>query len=128
MRLLLDTCTFLWLCTEPTRLSQRASDAIRDDENEVYLSDVSIWEIVLKYQSGKLPLSAPPREWLAEHAPFFQVDPLPIQSEALFVSGELPPTHRDPFDRLIAAQAEVNALTVVSPDPAYTKLSVDVLW
>lgn len=128
MRLLLDTCTFLWLSMEPNRLSQTANDAIRNDDNEVYLSNVSVWEIVLKYQTGKLPLAVPPREWLAEHAPFFHIEPLPIQTEAIFASGELPPVHRDPFDRLIAAHADLNGLTVVSPDPAFAKLGVAALW
>lgn len=128
MRLLLDTCAFLWLSREPDQLSQIASDAIRDDENNVYLCDISIWEIVLKYHAGKLPLAAPPRQWVAEHAPFFHIEALPIQTEAIFVSGELPLVHRDPFDRLIAAHAQVNGLTLVSPDHAFAKLGVAVLW
>ena len=128
MRLLLDTCAFIWLSREPSQLSQVACDAIRDVENNVYLSDASIWEIVLKYHAGKLSLPVPPRQWVAEHAPFFHIESLPIQTEALFVSGELPPVHRDPFDRLIAAHAEISGMTVVSPDPAFAKLGVDVLW
>ncbi len=128
MRLLLDTCAFIWLSREPDRLSQIASDAIRDDENNIYLCDVSIWEIVLKYHAGKLSLAVPPRQWVAEHTPFFQIERLPIQTEAIFASGELPPVHRDPFDRLIAAHAEINGLTVVSPDPAFATLGVAVLW
>lgn len=128
MRLLLDTCVFIWLSQEPDRLSQIASETIRDDKNDVYLCDVSIWEIVLKYHAGKLPLAVSPRQWVAEHAPFFRIEALPIQAEAIFASGELPPVHRDPFDRLIAAHAEINGLVVVSPDPAFPKLGVDVLW
>ena len=128
MRLLLDTCAFIWLSREPNQLSSDASDAIRDVENDVFLSDASIWEIVLKYHAGKLSLPVPPRQWMAENAPFFHIEPRPIQTEALFVSGELPPVHRDPFDRLISAHAKINVLTVVSPDPAFAKLGVDVLW
>ena len=66
MRLLLDTCVFLWLTTEPSRLSQAATVALDDEQNELFLSDAGIWEITLKHKAGKLPLPDAPRRWIPD--------------------------------------------------------------
>jgi PIN domain nuclease of toxin-antitoxin system len=128
VNLLLDTCTFLWLAACPQRLSRAAAAALDEPRNTPYLSDASLWEIALRYRLGKLPLPKPPREWVPAQAAFFQVQRLAIEPASIFLSGELPTAHRDPFDRLLAAQALAAAMTVVTPDPPLRSLGCQVVW
>jgi PIN domain nuclease of toxin-antitoxin system len=128
VRFLLDTCALLWLAAQPIKLSQAATAAINDSENELFFSDTSVWEIVLKHAAGKLPLSEPPRIWIPKQVAFFRLQPLNISAEALFKSGELPLIHNDPFDRLLAAQALLHGLKFISPDPPFRAFGVDCLW
>jgi PIN domain nuclease of toxin-antitoxin system len=128
MRCLLDTCTFLWLALEPDRLSAAAVGAINDPANELVLSDVSVWEISQKHQSGKLPLPLSPRVWVPSRRAFFQLRSLGISETAILLSGELPGFHRDPFDRLIAAQAMESGMTVVTPDAFFSALGASRWW
>ena len=128
MRLLLDTCVFLWLTTEPSRLSLAATNALDDEQNQLFLSDVSIWEITLKHKAGKLPLPDAPRVWVPDELQFHGIQSVPIVSEAMFLAGELPGDHRDPFDRLIGAHAQHGGFQLVSPDDAFKTLGIDCLW
>ncbi|TDU81889.1 PIN domain nuclease of toxin-antitoxin system [Prosthecobacter fusiformis] len=128
MNLLLDTCTFLWLALPPGRLSDEAKRQLNATANTFYLSDVSIWEITLKYSSGKLPLPDSPRQWLPSRLEFYQVQILPLTQAAIFLSGELPRTHVDPFDRLLAAQAIESGMTLLSPDLPLSLLGAARLW
>ena len=128
MKLLLDTCAFLWLATEPARLSTTAADAIDDEANELFLSDVTLWEISLKHNVGKLPLPEPPRVWIPKQLSFFDLQPVAIDAEAIYRSGELPDAHRDPFDRLLAAQAMGGSFRFVTVDKVFESLGVDCLW
>ena len=128
MRLLLDTCAFLWLAAEPKRLGPRARKAIDARDAVLVVSDVSIWEVCLKWQAGKLTLPAPPRRWFGEQIARWGVRPLPLTAEHLFRATELPVLHRDPFDRLLVAQAIEGDLTLVTPDPAIVAYPVAVLW
>lgn len=84
MKLLLDTCVFLWLTTEPSRLSQAATVALDDEQNELFLSDASIWEITLKHKTGKLPLPDAPRRWIPDELQFHGIQSVPIVSEAIY--------------------------------------------
>ncbi len=128
MNLLLDTCTFLWLAGDPSRLSPAAVEAINEPSNRLLLSDASVWEIVLKHGAGKLSLPAPPRIWIPKQEAFFQLTRQAIEPEAMFLSGELPDFHRDPFDRLLAAQAVAHRLTLVTPDVPMGQLGADTCW
>ena len=128
MKLLLDTCAFLWLATEPARLSTTAADTIDDEANDLFISDVTVWEVTLKHLVGKLPLPEPPRVWIPKQVSFFDLQPLPIDAEAIYRSGELPAAHRDPFDRLLAAQAIDGSFRLVTVDTAFEDLGVDCLW
>lgn len=116
MNVLLDTCTFLWFALPDGKLSARAEEMLNEPENTLFLSDVSVWEITLKHATGKLPLPGIPRTWLPSRAAFFQVRFLPLTHAAIFRSGELPKKHADPFDRLLAAQALEEQMTMLSPD------------
>ena len=128
MILLLDTCAFLWLTNEPEKISSRAAAAIEDRGNDLLLSDTSIWEIVLKHRAGKLPLPGLPRVWIPSQMSAFRIGPLGIQAGAIYRSGELPPVHTDPFDRLLAAQALIGPFKFVTPDPPFRAYGVDCIW
>ena len=127
MKLLLDTCTFLWLAGGH-ELSPTATAAIRDPSNDVYLSAVSVWEIVAKYRSGRLPLPEPPDRLIAAERAVRGVDALPFDEESALQALRLPLLHRDPFDRMLIAQAIATSSTLVTPDPLVTQYPVRVIW
>ncbi len=128
MRLLLDTCTFLWLAQQPSKISSEAADLINDPSNELFLSEVSVLEIVMKHSAGKLPLPDAARKWIPEKLKYHQVISLPLTPEIMFCSGELPRIHSDPFDRLLAAEAIEEGLTVLSPDKPFSDLGASRVW
>ncbi|MEO5712291.1 MAG: type II toxin-antitoxin system VapC family toxin [Luteolibacter sp.] len=128
MNVLLDTCCFLWLAFDKGKLSQVATGIINDESNDLFLSDVSLWEITLKNTAGKLPLPTPPSEWLTSRRRFFGATALPIHESAIFLTSGLPLVHSDPFDRLIAAQAIDNNLTILSPDQPLSLLGASRIW
>jgi PIN domain nuclease of toxin-antitoxin system len=126
--LLLDTCTFIWLCSAPEKLSAAAVSALDAPENDRVLSMASVWEITLKHQSGQLPLPEPPRVWVEEQLRQQQIGVLPLHRPTLYRSAGLPPVHRDPFDRVIAADALERDLRLVSPDGPFTRYGCKVIW
>lgn len=128
LRLVLDTCTFVWLTSDPTRLSTAVASSLNEPGNELLLSDASVWEICLKWERGKLSLPVPPRHWCEEQALIWKLEALPIARSHLFRVVELPQHHRDPFDRLLVAQALDERLTVVTPDPLIHRYPVATLW
>jgi hypothetical protein len=85
-------------------------------------------EIAIKHSAGKLPLPENPRAWAASRLAFFQVDLLPMDAEVIFLSGELPRVHADPFDRLIAADSIQNQMPVITPDETFSALGAQRLW
>ena len=116
MRLLIDTHVFLWYITADPRLPAPFLDAIREPTNEVYLSVASIWEAVIKHGSGKLPLPGPPAEYLPQQRDAHGIATLPIDEGAMTHLAGLPALHRDPFDRLLIAQALQHGLTIATVD------------
>lgn len=128
MKLLLDTCVFLWLTVRPAQLSRAATAALNDSSNDLFLSDVSVWEMVLKHALGKLPMPEAPRLWIPKQAAIFHLDRVVIDEEVMFRSGELPQVHHDPIDRLLAAQALTNSLHLVSPDKPFRGYGVNCIW
>ncbi len=128
MNVLLDTCGFLWLAFDKRKLSQIGVDIIDDESNVLFLSDVNLWEITLKNSAGKLPLPNHPSEWLTSRRRFFGAKALPIREAAIFLTSDLPCQHSDPFDRLIAAQAIENQLTILSPDKPLSLLGAKRIW
>jgi PIN domain nuclease of toxin-antitoxin system len=128
MKVLLDSCTFLWLAMEPEKLSPLAVATINDEANQLFLSDVSLWEIALKNHAGKLPLPDRPAIWLPEQRAFHQLTPVAIIESAVFLTSDLPRIHNDPFDRLIAAQAIENNFTLLSPDRPLSLLGANRIW
>lgn len=128
MNLLLDTCAFLWLALPQGKLSNEAARLLNDSSTQLFLSDVSVWEISLKHAVSKLPLPATPRVWLPRRLAFFQIQTLPLTHEAIYLSGELPRVHPDPFDRLLAAQAIEAGMTLLSPDLPLSLLGASRVW
>ena len=116
MRLLLDTHVFLWYITADPRLPAPFLAAIQEPANGVYLSAASIWEAVIKHGVGKLPLPAPPADYLPQQRDAHGIAALPIDEGAMTHLAGLPALHRDPFDRLLIAQALQHGLTVATVD------------
>ncbi len=128
MRILLDTHTFLWWITDDHRLSQRGSELISDGNNELLFSAASGWEIAIKAGLGRLDVPDLLDHFISEHLFLNHIGVLPIQlSHALRVVA-LPQLHRDPFDRLLVAQAQVEGLSLLSSDKRLADYDVDVHW
>jgi len=128
MRLLLDTCTFLWLYIDNGKLSKAAAAAFLHPENERFLSAVSAWEISAKYSLGKLQLPRSPEYYISEAREKSGVESLPLDEESALQCGRLPRLHSDPFDRMLIAQAMVHGLVIVTPDEAIERYAIRVLW
>jgi PIN domain nuclease of toxin-antitoxin system len=127
MRLLLDTHVFLWYITAVPKLPPVFRAAVQDEANEVYLSVASVWEVVIKYHLGKLPLPAPPAEYLPQQRDTHGVASLAIDEGAMPYLAGLEPLHRDPFDRLLVAQALQHRLTIATVDPDVAAYPVPLL-
>ena len=128
MRVLLDTCTFVWLAADPDQLSPAVRKALERPDAELFLSDVSVWEICLKWKAAKLRLPAPPRVWVEEQAATWRLGRTPLEAGDFYRTTELPDLHRDPFDRLLVAQALAHGFTLATPDPAIAAYPVAVVW
>ncbi len=128
MKLLLDTCTFLWLAVADPQLSPTAVAACRDPHNAVYLSALSAWEISIKYRIGRLPLPLSPRRYVSSRREWLGIEPLPFDERAAAHDHLLPALHGDPFDRGLVSQAILNGLTIVTPDEAISRYPAPILW
>jgi PIN domain nuclease of toxin-antitoxin system len=124
MRLLLDTHIFLWFISGDERLPAGMRDSIRNSENEVHLSFISLWEAIVKHQLGKLPLPQTPETYLPFQRDQHQIASLPLDEASVARLADLPPFHRDPFDRMLICQAIQHALTIVTVDAAITQYPV----
>ena len=123
MRLLLDTHAFLWWLADDAQLGPKARAAIADERSVVFVSAASVWEIAVKRRTGKLDAPGDVAEWI-ERCDFA---PLSIDVEHAVAAAELPPHHRDPFDRMLVAQAQLEELTLVARDDAIDEYDVAVL-
>jgi PIN domain nuclease of toxin-antitoxin system len=127
VRLLLDTCAFIWL-VEGMDLPPDTTAAIASADNDVFLSAASCWEIATKNALGRLPLSAPPEQAVPRVRERHRIASLAIEEESAFRTDRLPRLHKDPFDRLLVAQALTHDLTIVTPDPLIAQYGVKTLW
>jgi PIN domain nuclease of toxin-antitoxin system len=128
VRLLLDTCTFLWIVGGAPELSARARQAFADPANEAYLSAASAWEIVVKHRLGRLPLPDMPDRFVPRARDAHGIDRLDIDEAAALHVARLPDLHRDPFDRILVAQALLGGLVLVTPDEALRQYAAPTLW
>ena len=127
MKLLLDTHVFLWALRSPERLAGDVLEKIRDANIPFYLSVVSGIEIGMKYAIGKLKLPVPPSQYVTSRCKRHGIGLVPLTMEQATAVGTLPLYHRDPFDRLLIAQAILESYTIVTADPAFDQYSVSVL-
>jgi PIN domain nuclease of toxin-antitoxin system len=129
VRLLLDTHAFLWMLQDPERLGASAAAALVDGDNELLLSIGSCWEMAIKHAAGRLTLPSPYLEFMETQLAKNRIGVLPISLGHLGRLGTLAKRdHRDPFDRLLAAQALADGLSVVSRDGAFDGYGVHRVW
>jgi PIN domain nuclease of toxin-antitoxin system len=128
MRLLLDTHALLWWLFDDPRLSASAREAIRNLDNSVLASSASAWEIATKHRIGRLPEAGEAVRRLPGLLRKARIEPLPISMEHALAAGKLPGPHRDPFDRMLIAQARIERLPVVTLDPVFKSYRVKVVW
>jgi len=126
MKVLLDTHIFLWYISGDKRLSNDKRDSIRDSNNEVYLSVISIWEAIIKYQLGKLPLPQPPEMYLPAQRQQHQIMSLTLNEDSVAHLAQLPALHRDPFDRMLICQANVHGLSLMTDDAIVQQYPVQI--
>jgi PIN domain nuclease of toxin-antitoxin system len=128
MRLLLDTCTLLWLTQDADDLSARARELIVSPSNELVLSSASVWELAVESALGRVRFDRPFDEWVLDVREAYGLLPLNIDDEAAAHLLRLPPLHRDPFDRMLVAQALVHGLVILTPDAAIREYPARTLW
>jgi PIN domain nuclease of toxin-antitoxin system len=127
MRLLLDTHIFLWFISADSRLPDMISDHVRDLNNEVYLSVISIWEAIIKHQIGRLPLPQSPETYLSEQRRRHLISSLALDEASVNQLAKLPLLHRDPFDRILICQAMAHDLTIATVDDAICSYAIKTL-
>jgi len=125
---LLDTCTFLWLISDPQALSVKAREVVGQLENELFLSVVSVWEMASKFAQGKLSFPADPYQYIPEMREKHQIRSLALDESSALQVAKLPFYHRDPFDRMLVSQGLSNNLVIISPDELVAKYPVKICW
>lgn len=128
MRLLLDSCVFLWLNGALEEIPPQVRAACESADNELYLSAASVWEIAVKWAAGRLILPEEPAIWVPRRRAQSGIDSLPVTEEAAAQVAKLPPLHKDPFDRMLVAQAITEGLQIVTPDQLIRQYAVRVFW
>lgn len=127
MNLLLDTHVWLWSLTTPESIAPATLDLMSDMENRLYFSAASSWEIAIKYRLGKLPLPAPPLEFVPARLNRDGIISLPVEDRHALAVSELPQYHNDPFDRLLVVQAVIEKYTLVTCDEKLDRYDVEII-
>ena len=128
MKALLDTHVFLWWINDDPRLSDAARELIGNGESALFLSAASGWEIAIKMRLGRLEVQGDPEHFIFEQLALNDITVLPISMNHAFRTATLPDHHRDPFDRMLVAQSQIEQLPIVTSDPLITRYAVDVIW
>jgi PIN domain nuclease of toxin-antitoxin system len=128
MKLLRDTHTFIWWDSEPLMLSPQVLNICQDPENVLLVSVASLWEMQIKLQLGKLKLNMPLAELVLGQQEINKIEILDVKLEHVMALGKLPPHHKDPFDRMLIAQADIEKAILVSKDQIFTEYAVKVVW
>jgi PIN domain nuclease of toxin-antitoxin system len=124
---LLDTHVWLWMLTTPDRLATAARELVEDVSTTLLLSAASTWEIAIKYSLGRLPIPQPPEHYVPERMRTSGVDGLPIEHSHTLRVSALEPHHRDPFDRLLVAQSQLERVPLLTADPIFARYDVEVI-
>jgi len=128
MKCLLDTHAFIWLITEDNKLSSTARNYILDRRTNLYLSSASVWEIIIKCNIGKMKLSGNPQSFITKQLTVNLIEELPITFNHTFHLQNLPDHHKDPFDRMLVAQALSDSLTIITIDQDIARYPVKIIW
>ena len=128
MKFLLDTHVFLWMAAEPEKISEKAREHIMNADNTLYLSLVSLWEMQIKTQLGKLALDVSLDELWRRQQIEAGILLLPTREEHVWELGNLPQLHRDPFDRLLIAQSQYEKMPLISADDIIARYETGVVW
>ena len=128
MKLLLDTCTFIWLAVDSQALSPIARSMFEDGGNDAFLSAVSAWEISVKSTLGTLKLSEQPERFVPKYRSAHKIESLALNEEMVLQVSKLPRLHRDPFDRMLVCQAIAEGMTILTPDELIRQYPVRTIW
>jgi PIN domain nuclease of toxin-antitoxin system len=128
MRLLLDTHVFLWWIADSRQLSEQARECIADGQNTLYWSAASSWEVAIKHSLGRLKLSQSPGKFIPKELVKNRVESLPIVDAHALTAGLLPPHHKDPFDRMLVAQAQIEGMVLLTNDAALSRYEISIKW
>jgi len=128
VKVFLDSCVLLWWWSEPERLSPRVTSLIKDASNTINVSAATAWEIATKHRIGKLPGAARIIEEWDHRVSLDRFTEVPVTSSHAFRAGTLPGSHRDPFDRMIAAQGIMENAPVLTPDAVFESLGAQRIW
>ena len=128
MKLLIDTCTFLWIVGGGRELPAGVRDLYASPDNETYLSAVSAWEIAVKHAAGRLPLPDAPERLVPAERERRGIMALPFDEESALHVSRLPVLHRDPFDRMLVSQAIVHGLVILTPDRLVAQYPARTIW
>jgi PIN domain nuclease of toxin-antitoxin system len=127
VKYLLDTSVFLWAAGTPDKLNQHATRLLSSAALELYLSAATSWEIAIKFALGSLPLPKPPSQFVPEAMRFMSLRTLDVTHFHSLAAGELPRYHRDPFDRMLIAQARVETMVLLTADTALRRYDVETV-
>jgi PIN domain nuclease of toxin-antitoxin system len=128
MKLLLDTCTFLWIVDQRDRVPDRVLRLYESAENEIYLSAASAWEIAAKYAARRLSLAVAPERFVPDQREAHGILSLTVDEESALHTARLPVLHRDPFDRILVGQAIVHGMTILTSDRLITQYPARTFW
>ena len=128
MRVLLDTQVWLWMLGAPERLSRKARALVVSQDNELLLSAASAWEIAIKHAVGRLQLPEAPEEYIPPLMIQTAITPLAVNHRHALRVASLPAHHRDPFDRILIAQAQIEELPILTADRTFRRYDVEVLF
>lgn len=128
MRALLDTHTFLWWVLDVPRLSADARSILEDGANELLFSAASAYELTIKAETGRLTLPEPAASYIPSRLAANAFESLSVELPHAVRAGSLPSIHRDPFDRMLVAQGQVEGLPILTADPAISRYDVETIW
>ena len=128
MKILVDTACWLWSLSDPEHLNRRTRDLLSDPGQALFFSSASSWEIALKAALGKLHLPESPEKYVPGRMAAFNILGLPVTHAHALRVFALPPHHRDPFDRILIAQAQIEGMTILTADRSFAKYDVKTIW
>ncbi|MBI3207599.1 MAG: type II toxin-antitoxin system VapC family toxin [Candidatus Solibacter usitatus] len=128
MKVILDTCTFLWVTLDSRKLSSQARHVFQNPENEMFLSAVSCWEIAVKHSLGRLKLRGSPDAFVVAQREAHGIASLPLLEAHALYESRLPKLHNDPFDRMLICQAILHGCAILTPDQLIGRYPIHSIW